>query len=62
VWQKSGVRDWAKESMDLRKQVYSYGNGKLGYRYSYDNLSTVQHRIAQAGVRLAGLLNDIYGK
>jgi hypothetical protein len=62
AWQKAGVREWAKESMDLRKQVYDYGNGKLGYAYSYKNFSTVRHRIAQAGVRLAGILNDIYGK
>jgi hypothetical protein len=62
LWQQAGVRDWAKESMGLRKQVYDYGNGKLGYAYSYKNFSTVRNRIAQAGVRLAGLLNEIYGK
>jgi hypothetical protein len=62
AWQKAGVRDWANESMRLRKQVYDYGNGKLGYAYSYKNFSTVRNRIAQAGVRLAGLLNEIYGK
>ena len=61
-WQKSSVRDWANESMSLRKQVYDYGNGKLGYAYSYKNFSTVRNRIAQAGVRIAGVLNDIYGK
>jgi hypothetical protein len=61
-WQKTGVRDWATESMSLRKQVYDYGNGKLGYAYSYKNFSTVRNRIAQAGVRIAGLLNEIYGK
>jgi hypothetical protein len=61
AWQKSSVRDWAAESMTYRKQVYDTGNGKLGYQYAYKNFSTVRHRLAQAGVRLAGVLNQIYG-
>ena len=60
-WQQASVRDWAKESMMLRPQVYSIGKGNLGYRYSYLNMPTVKERILQAGVRLAGLLNQIYG-
>lgn len=60
-WQQASVRDWAKESMMLRPQVYNIGKGNLGYRYSYLNMPTVKERILQAGVRLAGLLNQIYG-
>ena len=61
-WQQTSVRDWAKESMALRPDVYNIGKGSLGYRYSYVNLPSVRERILQAGVRLAGLLNQIYGK
>ncbi len=61
-WQQTSVRDWAKESMALRPAVYNIGKGSLGYRYSYVNLPSVRERILQAGVRLAGLLNQIYGK
>jgi hypothetical protein len=61
VWQKTSVREWAKESMDLRPQVYSIGKGNLGYRYSYVNMPLVRERILKAGVRIAGLLNQIYG-
>jgi S1/P1 Nuclease len=61
-WQQTSVRDWAKESMDLRPAVYNIGKGSLGYRYSYVNLPSVRERILQAGVRIAGLLNQIYGK
>jgi hypothetical protein len=61
AWQKASVRDWAKESQSYEKQVYDYGNGKLGYRYSYLYLPIVRHRLLQAGVRLAGILNEIYG-
>src|SRR5690606_3483808 len=62
AWQSTGVRYWAYESVDYRDQVYNIpADGRLGYRYSYDNFSTVEQRILQAGVRLAGLLNEIYG-
>ena len=60
--QNSTVRDWASESMSYRKQVYDIGNGKLGYKYHYKYYNIVQDRLTQAGVRLAGVLNDIYGK
>jgi len=60
VLQKSSVRDWAYESMTYRKQVYAYGNGKLGYEYSYKNFHIVRDRILMAGIRLAGVLNEIY--
>jgi hypothetical protein len=61
AWQRSSVRDWAKESMSYRKQVYDYKNGKLGYEYSYYHLHIVRLRLLQAGVRLAAVLNEIYG-
>jgi hypothetical protein len=60
-WQRTSVREWAKESMALRPQVYDIGKGNLGYRYSYVNMPSVRERILKAGVRIAGLLNQIYG-
>jgi hypothetical protein len=59
--QKTNVRDWATESMSYRKDVYNIGEGKLGYLYSYNNFHIVRLRLLQAGVRLAGVLNEIYG-
>lgn len=61
AWQKNSVLDWASESMGARKQVYEIGDGNLSYKYSYKNLPLVKQRLLQAGIRLAGLLNDIYG-
>ncbi len=58
--QQSSARDWAYESMTYRKQVYDYGNGKLGYAYSYKNFPLVRERILLAGIRVAGVLNEIY--
>lgn len=59
--QQSSVRDWATESMGYRKQVYDIGNGKLSYQYQYKYFSIVRERLSQAGIRLAGVLNEIYG-
>jgi hypothetical protein len=62
AWQKSSVISWAVENLSYQKQVYDYGNGKVGYRYAYINYPVVRHRLLQAGIRLAGVLNDVYGK
>lgn len=59
-WQKASVRDWATESMTYRKQVYAVGDGNLSFKYSYKNLDAVKLRLEQAGIRLAGVLNEIY--
>lgn len=60
-WQGTSVRDWAMESVSYRPQVYDIGNSNLGYQYSYKYFSIAKTRMLQAGVRLAGLLNQIYG-
>lgn len=59
--QKASVNTWVRESMDLRTQVYALGDGNLSYEYSYHNMDTIRKRLLEAGVRLAGLLNQIYG-
>jgi len=63
-WQKNNVHEWASESMSpgMRKSVYDIGDGNLGYKYSYKYFATAKQRMSQAGIRLAGILNEIYGK
>ncbi len=59
--QNSSVLDWARESMALRDQVYNLPDDKnINYEYMYRNWDTVEKRLLQAGIRLAGVLNDIY--
>lgn len=61
-WQGTDVRTWAKESKSLRALVYELPEDKkINYKYAYRNYPTVKKRLSQAGIRLAGLLNDIYG-
>lgn len=60
-WQTGAVETWAAENQVYETMLYDYGDGRLGYRYAYVNLPVVRKRLLQAGVRLAGILNDIYG-
>ncbi len=61
-WQNSTVRDWAHESMTYREGVYDLpADGKINYAYDHRHLPTVNERLLQAGVRMAAVLNAIYG-
>ena len=61
-WQDSKIIDWARESKQLRKQVYDLPEDKqIGYEYQYQNRDLLDRRLLKAGVRLAGVLNEIYG-
>jgi hypothetical protein len=60
-WQRGTIRDWAYGMMAYRPQVYRVPpDGKLGYRYAYEHFDTVQQLLLQGGIRLAGILNQIY--
>lgn len=60
-WLASSVRDWAVESMSYRDKVYDVPeNGRISYQYSYQYFDIIELRVAQAGVRLAGVINEIY--
>jgi hypothetical protein len=62
MWQKSTVIDWALESQALHPKVYDLPeSGKLSYEYNHDCIAIVNKRLLQAGIRLAGVLNAIYG-
>ena len=61
-WQDTGALGWAYESVDYRSSVYDIPeNNRLSYGYVYKNLQIVNQRLFQAGVRLAAVLNAIYG-
>ncbi len=61
-WQSTHWYEWAIESQSLLDQAYDLPeNGRLSYEYMFKNFDTVQLRLLQAGVRMAGIINDIYG-
>ena len=61
-WQSTPPSDWLTEAMQLRNTVYDVSeDGQIGYQYSYRNFPVVERQLLLAGVRLAGVLNEIYG-
>lgn len=61
-WQKGSVADWAEEAMHYRPQVYDL-NGKsyVSYEYVYENWDLMQQQLLKGGIRLAEVLNGIFG-
>lgn len=61
--QNGTVRDWMYESRELCKQIYSTtkSGDNLSYRYSYDYMPVVRDQLQKGGIRLAKLLNEIFG-
>ncbi|MGB7843731.1 MAG: S1/P1 nuclease, partial [Salinimicrobium sp.] len=61
--QKGSILDWMYESKKLSKKVYdSVEIGeKLGYEYMYNWFPVVHDQLQKGGIRLAKVLNDIYG-
>lgn len=57
------VIDWMEESRVLTKDIYAHTNkgDKLGYRYMYDYFGTVRSQLQKGGIRLAGVLNELFG-
>ncbi|MDH3323610.1 MAG: S1/P1 nuclease [Flavobacteriaceae bacterium] len=61
--QNGSILNWTYETQKLSQQVYKSATigEKLGYKYSYDHFGTVRSQLQKAGIRLAKILNDIYG-
>ncbi|MBE16853.1 MAG: hypothetical protein CL867_11450 [Cytophagaceae bacterium] len=54
--------DWMEDSRTLVKDIYAKTKKgeKLGYRYMYDYFDLLEKQLQKGGVRLAGLLNQIF--
>jgi nuclease S1 len=66
-WARGRIEDWANESLELGRRAYrvpgtdrALRNGdEIGRAYEEANLPAALERLAQSGVRLASLLNEI---
>lgn len=60
---KGTVLDWMEESRSITKQIYktTTKGDKLGYRYMYKNFATVREQLQKGGIRLATILNELFG-
>ncbi|HEY9361777.1 MAG TPA: S1/P1 nuclease, partial [Chitinophagaceae bacterium] len=64
-WQKQPLSEWLFESYQISQQLYNEldkPEPRLSYRYNFDHIQTVNDRLLKGGVRLAGLLNEIFNK
>lgn len=61
--QQGSVYDWVEETQDIANQVYLSANvgEKLAYRYSYTHWGLVEKQLQRGGLRLAGILNELFG-
>lgn len=57
------VVDWVESTRDLTKKIYAETeeDTNLSYRYMYDWFDVVRMQLKKGGLRLATILNEIYG-
>ena len=61
-WQRGTPADWAQESIAFRPGIYALQRGDdIGYKYQYKNWALVQQQLTKGGIRLAGMLNQLFG-
>ncbi|WP_127845054.1 S1/P1 nuclease [Psychroflexus aestuariivivens] len=60
---KGDLLDWVADNRELTKKVYDSAsqNDYLGYRYMYDWFDVLKLQLHKSGIRLAKILNEIYG-
>ena len=61
--QSGNIEDWVHETQNLAKTVYASANTgqKLGYKYMYAYFPLVRSQLQKGGIRLAKVLNEIFG-
>ncbi|MCC6841306.1 MAG: S1/P1 nuclease [Flavobacteriales bacterium] len=61
-WSQGTAADWAQENLAFRASIYPEAPGaELGYAYQYQQWPVVQQQLLKGGIRLAGVLNAIFG-
>jgi hypothetical protein len=63
-WQKQPVAEWIYESYEIAQKLYTEvkPEDKLQYNYNYYHVNIMNQQLLKGGVRLAGVLNDIFGR
>jgi hypothetical protein len=62
-WQGQPISEWLIESYQIAEKLYpemTEANQKLGYDYNFKHIQTVNDCLLKGGVRLAGVLNQIF--
>lgn len=63
-WQKQPISEWIYESYQVAQKLYTEirPEEKLTYNYNYQHVNILNQQLLKGGVRLAGVLNDIFGR
>ncbi|MCR9183110.1 MAG: S1/P1 nuclease [Flavobacteriaceae bacterium] len=63
IIQEGTLLEWVEQERALTKEIYKSAEigEKLGYRYMYEHFSTVKTQLQKGGLRLAKILNEIFG-
>ena len=61
-WQSTSVLDWVEESQAIAAKLYEQtpAEANLYYEYTYEHKAVLRQRLLLAGVRLAGILEDLF--
>ena len=64
IWIKQPITEWIYESYEVAQKIYTSvkPEDRLSYNYNYNHVSILNQQLLKGGVRLAGILNDIFGK
>jgi hypothetical protein len=62
-WQKEPISIWLFESNQISEVLYTdiQPNDNLTYKYNFNHIDTLNRQLLKAGIRLAGVLNEIFG-
>jgi hypothetical protein len=62
-WQKAPISQWLFESNQIAEKLYTEikPGDTLNYKYNFTHIDIVNQQLLKAGVRLAGMLNSIFG-
>lgn len=64
AWAKTPMVTWFYESYCISEKLYAEitkPDQKLSYRYNFDHIDTVNEQLLKGGIRLAEVLNTIFG-
>jgi hypothetical protein len=63
-WQHGPISECFYESYQLTQGIYAEINRpwqRLSFRYNFDHIDTINRQLLRGGIRLAGILNEIFG-
>jgi hypothetical protein len=61
-WQKAPISQWLFESNQIAEKLYTEikPGDTLNYKYNFSHIEIVNQQLLKAGVRLAGILNQLF--